>query len=77
MPFLMWVDNIAAVPNMTEIKDQQQAPTEWPIKQLIEGVHYQMEDGLLVFTEAFHLARGSCCGNACRHCPYEHVNVKR
>lgn len=24
-----------------------------------------------VFTEAHHLKRGSCCGNACRHCPFE------
>ena len=24
-----------------------------------------------VFTEAHHLRRGTCCGNRCRHCPFE------
>lgn len=32
--------------------------------------------GYTVFTEVFHKRRGKCCGNACRHCPYNHVNVK-
>ena len=36
---------------------------------------YYIENGLLVFTAAWHLKRGYCCGNACRHCPYGHVNV--
>mmetsp|Transcript_10667 Transcript_10667/g.19361 ORF Transcript_10667/g.19361 Transcript_10667/m.19361 type:complete len:128 (-) Transcript_10667:98-481(-) len=30
--------------------------------------------GLKVFTANF-LAKGSCCGNGCRHCPHGHVNV--
>ena len=25
----------------------------------------------LVFTEAFHLKRGYCCGSGCRHCPWK------
>lgn len=49
----------------------------WPIPILAEGTHYYMEDGFMVFTEAYHLARGRCCGNACRHCPFEHENVRR
>ena len=48
----------------------------WPIKELIEGQHYYLEEGMMVLTERFHLVRGSCCGNACRHCPYNHENVK-
>ncbi|KAA6456941.1 hypothetical protein DYQ86_24175 [Acidobacteria bacterium AB60] len=36
---------------------------------------YYIEDGLIVFTAAYHLKRGYCCGSGCRHCPYEHVNV--
>jgi hypothetical protein len=44
--------------------------------ELREGVHYYLEDGLLVMTDVYHLARGSCCGNGCRHCPYGHCNVK-
>ena len=31
---------------------------------------YYMENGLIVFTEAYHLKRGYCCRNGCRHCPY-------
>lgn len=49
---------------------------EWPIRELIEGQHYYFENGLLVFTEKYHLARGDCCGSGCRHCPFDHVNVK-
>ncbi len=37
--------------------------------------HY-MENGLMVMTESFHLKRGYCCGSKCRHCPFDHVNVK-
>jgi hypothetical protein len=38
--------------------------------------HYiDPETGYLVMTELSHLARGSCCGNGCRHCPYEHAKV--
>eukprot|EP01135_Chromosphaera_perkinsii_P004333 Nk52_evm25s277 gene=Nk52_evmTU25s277 len=32
--------------------------------------------GYSVMTRATLLRRGKCCGNACRHCPYDHVNVK-
>lgn len=31
---------------------------------------YYVEDGLFVFTAAYHLRRGYCCNNDCRHCPY-------
>lgn len=49
----------------------------WPIPVLKEGEHFYMEDGFMVFTQAYHLARGRCCGNACRHCPFDHANVRR
>lgn len=26
--------------------------------------------GLFVMTAGFHLKRGRCCHNGCRHCPY-------
>lgn len=26
--------------------------------------------GLFVMTAAYHVARGRCCANDCRHCPY-------
>jgi hypothetical protein len=26
--------------------------------------------GRMVFTEAYHLKRGYCCQNGCKHCPF-------
>jgi hypothetical protein len=31
---------------------------------------FYFENGLIVFTSEYHLRRGYCCGNGCRHCPY-------
>jgi hypothetical protein len=31
---------------------------------------YIDNDGRVVFTAAYHLRRGHCCGNGCRHCPF-------
>jgi hypothetical protein len=31
---------------------------------------FYFDNGLMVFTAAYHLRRGYCCGNGCRHCPY-------
>jgi hypothetical protein len=36
----------------------------------LEPEDFYMEDGFIVFTAAYHLKRGSCCGSGCRHCPY-------
>ena len=32
--------------------------------------YYLNEQGYIVFTAAYHLKRGYCCGNGCKHCPY-------
>ncbi|MDE1154853.1 MAG: DUF5522 domain-containing protein [Acidobacteriaceae bacterium] len=37
--------------------------------ELLEGDLY-WENGLVVFTEQYHLRRGFCCNSDCRHCPY-------
>ena len=37
---------------------------------------YYFENGLLVYTAAYHLKRGHCCGSGCRHCPYEPRHVE-
>jgi hypothetical protein len=34
------------------------------------------KSGYTVFTSHFHQKRGVCCGNKCRHCPFDHINVK-
>ena len=42
----------------------------------IEGVHYYMEGERVIFMALFHLERGQCCGNGCRHCPFEPKHKK-
>ena len=32
--------------------------------------YYINDEGYIVFTESFHLKRGYCCKNGCKHCPY-------
>jgi hypothetical protein len=31
---------------------------------------FYYENGLVVFTAAYHLKRGYCCNSGCRHCPF-------
>jgi hypothetical protein len=41
-------------------------------QQLIEGEDYYINEfGKFVFTEQYHLRRGFCCKNGCKHCPYK------
>jgi hypothetical protein len=42
-----------------------------PTAPLGPADYYTDTLGRMVFTEQFHLRRGTCCGNDCRHCPYE------
>ena len=38
---------------------------------LEEGADYYISDeGLFVFTKAYHQKRGYCCQNKCLHCPW-------
>jgi hypothetical protein len=42
------------------------------VSQTKNNEHYYFdENGLLVFTEQYHLEKGHCCGHGCRHCPYD------
>ncbi len=44
--------------------------------KLTEGEDfYYNEQGYIVLTAKYHLERGSCCGNGCKHCPYNYLNV--
>lgn len=38
--------------------------------QKLSPSDYYIENGKYVFTEVFHIKRGHCCGNSCRHCAY-------
>ena len=45
-------------------------------QQLKEGEDFYFnESGLLVFTEKYHIKKGYCCGNGCKHCPYNYESV--
>jgi hypothetical protein len=35
---------------------------------------YYFNQGKLVFTEQYHLNRGRCCNNNCKHCPYKDLS---
>jgi hypothetical protein len=37
----------------------------------LKSEDYHFEGPNMVFTRAFLLKRGFCCGSGCRHCPYE------
>ena len=44
---------------------------------LAEGEDYYFnEDGYIVLTEKYHLNKGFCCGNGCKHCPYNYEAVQ-
>lgn len=38
--------------------------------------YYINEDGNFVFTEHYHLQRGYCCKNGCKHCPWKYNKEK-
>lgn len=47
-------------------------------KELSEGKDYYIDElGRWIFTEHYHLKRGSCCHNGCKHCPYGHHELKQ
>lgn len=39
-------------------------------RDLVEGIDYYFENGLMVFTAQYLRDRGYCCTSGCRHCPY-------
>lgn len=49
----------------------EQRPTESRIMPTaLEEEDFYYENGLMVFTAAYHLKRGYCCNSGCRHCPF-------
>ena len=42
---------------------------------MVKEIDYYIDEGRFVMTESYHLKRGYCCGNGCRHCPYNHEAV--
>jgi hypothetical protein len=50
-------------------------PRDWQSPAL-EPEDYYFEGPYMVFTAAYHLKRGTCCGSGCRHCPYGNAESK-
>ena len=40
-------------------------------EQVLKMQDFYYEKGYKVMTKKYHLKRGYCCQNKCRHCPYE------
>ena len=50
---------------------------EKPKDKLTKEDYYLSEEGYIIFTEAYHLKRGTCCQSGCKHCPYRfNKNIK-
>jgi hypothetical protein len=45
-------------------------PEKKPLPKLSKEDYYINGQGLMVFTEKYHLKRGYCCGSGCKHCPF-------
>lgn len=46
-------------------------------RPLIEGEDYVMDPrGYRIFLAKYHVDRGYCCGNGCRHCPFFPKHMK-
>ncbi len=46
------------------------------MEQLVEDEDYYYNDqGYIVLTKSFHLKKGYCCGNGCKHCPFNYEAV--
>lgn len=57
------------------VKDSEDWIFQQHLKETLEKDHY-FENGKKVFKESFHIKRGFCCGNGCRHCPYDPKAIK-
>jgi Family of unknown function (DUF5522) len=60
---------------MKRLSDKENNTGEKSAK-LVEGIDFYFENGLMVLTAHFLKKRGYCCGNDCRHCPYELAEKK-
>ena len=39
--------------------------------------YYKSKEGYIIFTEKYHLKRGYCCENRCKHCPWNFGQPKK
>jgi len=55
-------------------KESRPAPSA---TQKLDPEDYYFDGQYMVFTAAFLLKRGTCCGSGCRHCPYRGTEKDR
>jgi hypothetical protein len=55
---------------MNTESDTDSTADHTPEQSPLDCEDFYFDGGQLVFTAAFHLKRGACCGSGCRHCPY-------
>ena len=46
------------------------------IEKLDKNEYYYSDKKYIIFTEKYHLKRGYCCNNNCKHCPYKKSKKK-
>lgn len=46
------------------------------LPKLDKDEYYYSEEGYIVLTEKYHLRRGYCCHNNCKHCPFKKPKSK-
>ncbi|KAF8297080.1 hypothetical protein TcYC6_0083960 [Trypanosoma cruzi] len=77
---------LAAIRSTENVVVEEKNELERSLPREVEEMHQKAHDagkdkyvdpntGQIVLTRHFHIKRGICCGNRCRHCPYNHVNV--
>jgi hypothetical protein len=53
------------------LRDNSFMASDSPTPPALAPEDFYYEGPYLVFTAAYHLKRGFCCGSGCRHCPYK------
>jgi hypothetical protein len=56
--------------------DREPKPQPTPSPAL-DPEDFYYDGPYMVFTAAYHLKRGTCCGSGCRHCPYRGTDHDR
>lgn len=68
-------DNTKEIPKTFSQEERQILLAHKEAVEADEEMYKDPVTGYHVFTQKTLLKRKECCGNACRHCPYGHVNV--
>ena len=59
---------------LQELEEMVQLAEKLPFPEkrgeFIDGLHYYLDGNFWVFKEFYHIQRGYCCENDCKHCAY-------